>query len=105
MILRTVCLIFTSLVACQVYQSCGLRTDVVHKDSPAEFFVFEVLPLLQSKCFSCHGDDPAKIEGGLDLRTHESMMDGGDRFRQLIVAGRPEFSPLYQAITREDPDG
>lgn len=101
---RTIYYIFFCCLSVHLYYACGINASAEESDSPAQFFVFEVLPLLQSKCFSCHGDDPAKIEGGLDLRTHESMLKGGDHHKQLIVSGRPEFSPLYQAITREDPD-
>ena len=34
-----------------------------------ELFVHRVLPVLKTKCLACHGDDEAKIKGGLDLRT------------------------------------
>jgi len=68
------------------------------------YFVHEVQPLLQSKCLSCHGEDPANLEGGLDLRTAAGLAMGGEEHAELIVSGRPEFSPLYQAVTREDPD-
>ncbi|MGI9545055.1 MAG: DUF1549 domain-containing protein, partial [Cyclobacteriaceae bacterium] len=84
--------------------SCGPSTAAESPDDAKEFFVFEVLPLIQSKCLSCHGDDPSKIEGELDLRSNEAMLQGGEHNKELIVPGRPEFSPLYQAITREDPD-
>lgn len=84
--------------------SCGPSTASESPDDAEEFFVFEVLPLIQSKCLSCHGDDPNKIEGELDLRSYEAMLRGGEHNKEIIVPGRPEFSPLYMAITREDPD-
>lgn len=30
-------------------------------------FALQVLPILQMKCFACHGEDAKKIKGGLDL--------------------------------------
>ena len=36
-------------------------------------FVRRVWPLLQDKCLACHGNDEAKIKGGLDLRTGEVL--------------------------------
>ena len=32
-------------------------------------FVRRVAPLLREKCLACHGQDEAKLKGGLDLRT------------------------------------
>ncbi|NND33831.1 MAG: DUF1549 domain-containing protein, partial [Saprospiraceae bacterium] len=84
--------------------SCQDRTKSSVGSSADEFFVFEVLPIIQSKCLSCHGDSPDEIEGGLDLRSARSMSAGGEQHAELVVPGRPEFSPLYQAIIREDPD-
>src|SRR5438552_15797982 len=31
------------------------------------FYEKDVLPLLQKHCLRCHGNDPEKIKGGLDL--------------------------------------
>lgn len=67
-------------------------------------FVHEVLPILEAKCMVCHGDDPAELDGGLDLSSREGLARGGEQYADLIVDGRPEMSPLYLAITREQPD-
>ncbi len=67
-------------------------------------FVRRVRPLLQEKCLSCHGRDEEKIKGGLDLRTLESSLDGGDSLKPSIAAGKPDQSPLYLAVTREHAD-
>ena len=76
-----------------VITDCRNGTSSVIGSSADEFFVYEVLPIIQSKCLSCHGDDPDKIEGGLDLRTARSMARGGESQTELVIAGRPEFSP------------
>ena len=39
-------------------------------------FALEVKPILANKCFSCHGDDPEEIEGGLDMTTREGLLKG-----------------------------
>ena len=48
-------------------------------DAAEQLFVARIQPLLKTKCLACHGDDEAKIKGGLDLRTQASMLVGGDR--------------------------
>lgn len=71
---------------------------------PEVLFVRQVRPLLQDKCLPCHGQDEAKIKGGLDLRTPAARQAGGDSFKPVVVAGRPEASPLYLAATRVHAD-
>jgi len=67
-------------------------------------FVKRVLPMMQDKCLSCHGRDEAKIKGGLDLRTLEETLFGGDSLKPALVPGKPEESPLYLAVLREHAD-
>ena len=67
-------------------------------------FVRRVLPLLQDKCLACHGNDEAKIKGGLDLRTRAELLLGGDSDKPAIVSGQPNESPLYLAVTRTHAD-
>jgi len=67
-------------------------------------FVRRVLPLMQDKCLACHGKDEAKIKGGLDLRTLAEALAGGDSGKPAFVAGKPEQSPLYLAVTRTHAD-
>lgn len=67
-------------------------------------FVHEVLPLLKEKCMTCHGGDPAEIEGDLKLLSREDALKGGESGNPALVPGDPEGSPLYVAITWEDKD-
>ena len=55
-------------------------------------------------CFECHGAE--KTEAGLDLRTVESMLKGGEG-GPVIVPGKPEESLLFKMINDEKmpPDG
>ncbi len=67
-------------------------------------FVRRVWPLLKNKCLACHGDDEAKIKGGLDLRTRADTLLGGDSASPAFVAGQPDASPLFLAATRTHAD-
>ena len=51
-------------------------------------FSLKVLPLLQEKCFACHGNDPEKIKGDLNLLTREDMLKGGGNSTSVIVPGK-----------------
>ncbi len=67
-------------------------------------FVRRVAPLLHEKCLACHGQEEAKIKGGLDLRTLAGTLKGGDSGKPALVAGQPQASPFYLAITRNHDD-
>ena len=74
-------------------------------DEKAEqLFVRRIAPLFHEKCLACHGKDEAKIKGGLDMRTAASTLKGGDSEKPGLVAGKPEGSPLYLAVTRKHDD-
>ena len=55
----------------------------------------EVRPLLQAKCFRCHGEKGRKAD--LDLRTPAGILEGGES-GQVIVPGKPEKSLLYEKV-------
>jgi hypothetical protein len=59
------------------------------------FFTGKVQPLLETKCVGCH--NPAKTKGKLLMDTAEGIMKGGDG-GAVIVAGKPDESPLIQRI-------
>jgi len=67
-------------------------------------FVRRISPLLHDKCLACHGNDEAKIKGGLDLRTRAEALFGGDSNLPAFVPGKPEESPLYLAVSRSHAD-
>ncbi|MEZ5299435.1 MAG: PSD1 and planctomycete cytochrome C domain-containing protein [Verrucomicrobiales bacterium] len=69
-----------------------------------QLFALKVKPLLAQKCFSCHGDDPAKIKGELDLTTREGALRGGESSASVLVPGDAKRSLLYVSVTWEDPD-
>lgn len=68
-------------------------------DTEAEkHFTIKVLPLLQTKCFGCHGNDPADIRGEYKMLTREGLIKGGESGEPSLVPGKPQKSPLYQAV-------
>lgn len=69
-------------------------------EEPEILFVRRVLPLLNDKCFACHGKD--KVEGGLDLRTKSALLAGGESGDAAMVEGMPDVSPVILAVTRTD---
>ena len=56
----------------------------------------DVLPILEKKCFQCHGE--ALKMGNLDLRTRQSMLKGGDK-GPAIVPGKGDQSMLIHRVT------
>lgn len=58
-----------------------------------------VTPILWLRCAPCHGAE--RHEAGLDLRTRESILRGGDS-GPAAIAGDPESSLLIQRVHREE---
>jgi mono/diheme cytochrome c family protein len=52
-------------------------------------------PILEQNCLLCHGG--ARTRNGLDLRTREGLLKGGDS-GPAIVPGQPDKSLLIQAV-------
>ena len=78
---------------------------VESKTADAEaVFATRVLPVLKAKCFACHGEDAARIKGGLDLTSRAGLLKGGDSGTPGVAAGEASESPLYRAVTRTDAD-
>ncbi len=85
---------------------CMAAALPAHAQNPdAELlFVRRIAPLFHEKCLACHGNDEAKMKGGLDMRTLASTLKGGDSKKPGVIAGKPENSPLYLAVTRQHDD-
>ena len=62
-----------------------------------KYFDASVLPLLKAQCLKCHGDDPKKLKGELDLRTRGAALKGGES-GPAAVPGKPAASLLILAI-------
>ncbi|MFT5323996.1 MAG: mono/diheme cytochrome c family protein/cytochrome c553 [Planctomycetaceae bacterium] len=59
----------------------------------------DVIPILLLRCTACHGT--RRKEGGLDLRTRESILAGG-KSGPVVVRGKPGDSRLVQRILKEE---
>ena len=64
-------------------------------------FTHDVLPILQARCFACHGDK--RQESGLRLDRRDEAMRGGDG-GVAIVGGKSSQSSLVARILGSDPD-
>jgi hypothetical protein len=89
-----------------VILSCAsLRS--VQADNPQAagqaFFDRQVRPILQEHCFKCHGDEPAKLKGGLWLKSRDGVLRGGE-LGPVIDLNEPEKSLLVKAIGYENED-
>ncbi|MEI9919333.1 MAG: c-type cytochrome domain-containing protein [Bacteroidota bacterium] len=61
----------------------------------AIFYDDAVKPVLEARCYSCHGD--TKQKGGLRLDSEDLIMKGGKNGK-VIIAGNPEESELLKRI-------
>ena len=74
-----------------------------HSNNPADprsqqLTQHDVLPIVLLRCTTCHG--PQRQDGGLDLRTRESMVKGG-KSGPALVPGKPDDSLMIQRIASE----
>lgn len=60
-----------------------------------------VLPLIQANCAKCHNEDKRKAD--LDLTSYQGVLKGSGS-GAVVVAGNPDASKLWKAVTQvEDP--
>ncbi len=66
-------------------------------------FALKLQPLFASKCFACHGEEPDKLKGGLDMRDRKAMLRGGETFgERVLIPGSGADSFLYRVTTRAE---
>ena len=85
-------LILLTLAAGRVILS-GADPQPAKEKSPS--FVGEILPILQAKCWRCHGEKVRRAD--LDLRTPASILAGGET-GPAVVPGKPDDSLLYENV-------
>ncbi len=66
-----------------------------------DFFKKDVLPVLEKNCLKCHGAEPDKLKGGLDLSTRKGALDGGETGPAVDLA-KPADSLLLKFIHYKD---
>lgn len=101
--IRTVLVLLFGL-ACLKAES--VRAEESEPASVGEkLFALRIKPLFAEKCNACHGDEPDKLKGGLDMRTRETLLLGGDTFMdEVLIPGKGEQSFLYLTTTRTEED-
>src|SRR5688572_4647628 len=72
----------------------GLTAPLLMADDA--FFTGKVQPVLEANCVGCH--NPEKTKGKLLMHTAGDMMKGGEN-GAVIVAGKPDESPLFKRIS------
>lgn len=79
--------------------TAGTAKDESISAEQAEFVRSKVVPILESRCYECHGDQDA-IEGELRVTSLQNLLTGGES-GPAIVPGDPDRSPLIQAVRYE----
>lgn len=74
--------------------------EAVSERENTEFFEKDVLPILRSRCFECHGAKP-RLKGGLRLTSREGLLRGGDS-GLVVDLEKPVESPFLAAIQYKD---
>ncbi len=64
-------------------------------------FVSQIAPILEERCWSCHGED--EQESGLRLDLRGRMLRGGDSGLAALVPKKPESSYLLEVVKHLDP--
>ncbi len=69
----------------------------------ADFFEKKIRPALVKYCFECHSPQAKKLKGGLRLDHAAGVLKGGNTGK-VVVPGKPEKSPLVEAIRWKNKD-
>ena len=64
----------------------------------------DIRPILSDNCFTCHGPDQNKREGGLRLDVRDAATSASESGKVAIVAGNPDQSELVARLSSNDPD-
>lgn len=84
--------------------AAGAPWPAVAPRTPGEaLFESEVLPVLRSRCFGCHGPEAPKPQGGLRLSGRTHLVAGGSR-GPAVVPGQPDASLLIAAVRGTHPE-
>jgi hypothetical protein len=65
-------------------------------------FTRDIRPVLEKRCFECHGEK--KQKGGLRLDRKADILRGGDSDHAPFVAGRSAESEMFKRATSDDDD-
>ena len=93
--------LMVALVTCLLFAQAAMLTARTAVAQEADFFVKQVRPILQQRCYGCHGSKSQKSDLRLDLRS--AAMRGGQIYGEPWTAGDPDSSPLIQLVESLDP--
>ena len=77
---------------------CLVAADAEPHADGEHFFEQRIRPLLVKRCYACHSSQANELRGGLRLDSRPGWQAGGDS-GPVIVPGKPEESPLVEAIS------
>jgi uncharacterized membrane protein len=80
----------------------GAATSAASPAAPHVDFATEVLPILESRCFQCHG--PNKVRGKLRLDSRDALFDPARRASWVVEPGQPDRSELIRRISLPSED-
>ncbi len=80
-----------------LWLACVGRAEAAPPASEKVDYNFHIRPLLADRCFVCHGPDANKRKARLRLDLPDSAFSQG-----VIVAGKPDKSPVIARITATD---
>ncbi|MBK1878607.1 PSD1 and planctomycete cytochrome C domain-containing protein [Pelagicoccus mobilis] len=83
-----------TLAACLTASATALFAQ-----SPVDYHT-QIEPILESRCYRCHGPD--KQESNLRLDRRISMLKGGDLGALVLVPGHPEEGELLKRLKSDD---
>jgi hypothetical protein len=67
-------------------------------------FEEHVRPILEQHCWGCHNPNRRERNGGLDLTTMTTILEGGETEEEIVVApGNAEGSLMIRAVRYDDP--
>ena len=76
----------------------GMMADAA--EDPVAQFEREVRPVLEQRCWQCHGPD--KQENGLRLDQRDGLLAGGDSEKPALVPGKSAEGEIMRRVTTSD---
>ena len=95
-------LILPAIIFAVLAGSLCLRAELPPSVQHAVDFAHDVRPILQERCFGCHGSEKQKSGYRLDAR--DAAIRGGDSGDAAIIPGKSADSPLIQFVAGLDAD-
>ncbi len=87
-------------MSCLTAFVCGVAMAHAAED-PVVQFEKEVRPVLEKRCWQCHGPD--KQENGLRLDLRDAVLAGGDSEKPAVILGKSGESEIIKRVTTSDP--